>query len=149
MGTRVFRGGVLVVFPLHVGLWDVGAVEFDVDLSVFFPFLLLFLEGPSVVDEVEGQQEAQHTQSEQSDVDLKGQIGELAFGISSVRPERVDVCISTQKGSPPRGPIMARNRGCCSRANTALTSDCMPVRLPNWEDGYLQRQPWLLRWSVQ
>lgn len=71
-GTRVFRGGVFVVFSLHVGLWDVSAVDFDVDLSVFFPFLLLFLECVSVVDEVEGQQEAQHTQSEQSDVDLKG-----------------------------------------------------------------------------
>lgn len=67
--TRVFQDRV---FSLHVGLWDVGAVDFDVDLSVFFPFLLLFLECPSVVDEVEGQQEAQHTQSEESDVDLKG-----------------------------------------------------------------------------
>lgn len=70
--TRVFQDRVFVVFSLHVGLWDVGAVDFDVDLSVFFPFLLLFLECPSVVDEVEGQQEAQHTQSEESDVDLKG-----------------------------------------------------------------------------
>lgn len=58
---------------LHVGLRDVGAVDLDVDLSVFFPFLLLFLEDPSVVDEVEGQQEAQHAQNEQSDVDLKGE----------------------------------------------------------------------------
>lgn len=72
VGTRVFRDGVFALFSLHVGLWDVGAVDFDVDLSVFFPLLLLFLECPSVVDEVEGQQEAQHTQSEQSDVDLNG-----------------------------------------------------------------------------
>lgn len=69
---RVFWDRVFFVFSLHVGLWDVSAVDFDVDLSVFFPFLLLFLECPSVVDEVEGQQEAQHTQSEESDVDLKG-----------------------------------------------------------------------------
>ena len=34
---------------------------------------------------------------------------------------------------------MAKNRGCCRRANTALTRDCMPVRLPNWEEGYLTR----------
>ena len=47
--------------------------------------------------------------------------------------------IHTQNGSPPRGPIMAKNRGCCRRANTALTRDCMPVRLPNWEEGYLTR----------
>lgn len=70
----MFRGRVfVVVFSLHVGLRDVGAVDLDVDLSVFFPFLLLFLEDPSVVDEVEGQQEAQHAQNEQSDVDLKGE----------------------------------------------------------------------------
>lgn len=70
----MFRGRVFVVFfSLHVGLRDVGAVDLDVDLSVFFPFLLLFLEDPSVVDEVEGQQEAQHAQNEQSDVDLKGE----------------------------------------------------------------------------
>lgn len=38
---------------------------------------------------------------------------------------------------------MARNRGCCRRAKSALTRDCSPVRLPNWVEGYLQgnRQP--------
>lgn len=73
-----FTGCISVVFSLHVSLWDVGAVDFDVDLSVFFPLLLLFLERPSVVDEVEGQKEAQHTQSEQSNVDLERQTRELA-----------------------------------------------------------------------
>lgn len=139
---RPFTDCIFVVFSLHVSLWDVGAVDFDVDLSVFFPFRLLFLERPSVVDEVEGQEEAQHTQNEQSNVDLERQMRELASSFRRVRPERVGVCIYTQNGSPPRGPIMARNSGCCSRANTALTRDCMPVRLPNWEDGYLQRQRW-------
>lgn len=43
----------------------------------------------------------------------------------------------THKGSPSRGPTMARKRGCWSSANRALIRDCMPVRLPNWEDGYL------------
>lgn len=33
---------------------------------------------------------------------------------------------------------MARNRGCCRRAKSALTRDCSPVRLPNWVEGYLQ-----------
>lgn len=32
---------------------------------------------------------------------------------------------------------MARNRGCCRRAKSALTRDCSPVRLPNWVEGYL------------
>lgn len=35
---------------------------------------------------------------------------------------------------------MARNRGCCRRAKSALTSDCSPVRLPNWVEGYLPGQ---------
>lgn len=34
---------------------------------------------------------------------------------------------------------MARNRGCCRRAKSALTRDCSPVRLPNWVEGYLQK----------
>lgn len=63
---------IFVFSSLHVGLGDVSAVDFDVDLSVFFSFFLLFLECLSVVDEVERQQEAQHTESEQSDVDLEG-----------------------------------------------------------------------------
>lgn len=59
------------VFSLHVSLGDVGAVDFDVDLSVFLLFLLLSLQCPSVADEVERQQEAQHTESQQSNVDLE------------------------------------------------------------------------------
>lgn len=47
-------------------------------------------------------------------------------------------CVITQSGSPFNGPIMAMNKGCCNRANRALTRDCIPVRLPNWDDGYLQ-----------
>lgn len=50
------------------------------------------------------------------------------------------LCYLTQRGSPFRGPTMAIKRGCWSRANRALIRDCMPVRLPNWEDGYLQGQ---------
>lgn len=41
------------------------------------------------------------------------------------------LCLLTHKGSPSRGPTMARKRGCWSRANRALIKDCMPVRLPN------------------
>lgn len=69
MGVYV---SIFVISSLHEGLGNVGAVDFDVDLSVFFSFLLLFLECLSVVDEVERQQEAQHTESEQSNVDLEG-----------------------------------------------------------------------------
>lgn len=61
----------LAVFSLHVGLGDVGAVDFDVDLSIFLLFLLLSLQCPSVADEVEGQQEAQHAENQQSNVDLE------------------------------------------------------------------------------
>lgn len=46
----------------------------------------------------------------------------------------------THRGSPPRGPIMARNSGCCRRAKSALTKDCSPVRLPNCVEGYLLGQ---------
>lgn len=46
----------------------------------------------------------------------------------------------THRGSPPRGPIMARNSGCCRRAKSALTRDCSPVRLPNCVEGYLLGQ---------
>lgn len=75
---HLFTDCIFVVFSLHVSLWDLGAVDFNVDLSIFFPFLLLFLKRPSVVDEVEGQKEAQHTQNEQSNVDLESQTRELA-----------------------------------------------------------------------
>lgn len=44
---------------------------------------------------------------------------------------KLSVVCHTQSGSPFSGPIMAMNKGCCSRANTALTNDCIPVRLPN------------------
>ena len=129
---------------LHIGFRDVSAIDFDEDLSVFFSFLLLFLKYLSVVDEVERQKEAQHTEDEKSDVDLEektriSQCSQVCVCFDWVRV-RVKCGIHTQNGSPSRGPIMARKRGCCSRANTALTRDCMPVRLPNWEDGYLQRQ---------
>lgn len=50
------------------------------------------------------------------------------------------LALLTHRGSPWRGPIMARNRGCCRRAKSALTRDCSPVRLPNWVEGYLQGQ---------
>lgn len=51
----------------------------------------------------------------------------------------VSKCLLTHRGSPSRGPTIAMKRGCWSRANKALIRDCMPVRLPNWEDGYLHR----------
>lgn len=35
---------------------------------------------------------------------------------------------------------MARNKGCCRRAKSALTRDCSPVRLPNCVEGYLLGQ---------
>lgn len=46
----------------------------------------------------------------------------------------------THRGSPWRGPIIARNRGCCRRAKRALIRDCRPVRLPNCVEGYLPGQ---------
>lgn len=132
-----------VYFPLDEGLRDVRAIDFDVDFSVFLLLLLLFMECPSVADEVERQQEAQHADNKKPNVDLEDntRISRARGFHLCVSPFGcVCVCLHTQSGSPPRGPIMARNRGCCSRANTALTKDCMPVRLPNWEDGYLERQ---------
>lgn len=135
-------------FSLNIGLRDVGAVDFDVDLSVVLPLLLLSVERPSVPDQVDGQQEAQHTESEESNIDLEDT--ELDPRISHARRFPLGVFLSvcgrihTQRGSPCRGPIIAINRGCCSRANTALTRDCMPVRLPNREEGYLETQTWYI-----
>lgn len=56
---------------LDVGLRDVRAVDLDVDLSVFLLLLLLSVERPSVADEVERQQKAEHTESKESNIDLK------------------------------------------------------------------------------
>lgn len=58
-------------FSLDEGLWDVRAVNFNVDLGVVHLLLLLFVERPPVADQVEGQQEAQHTENKESNVDLE------------------------------------------------------------------------------
>lgn len=60
-----------IQFSLDVGLGDVRAVDLDVDLSVFLLLLLLSVERPSVADEVERQQKAEHTESKESNIDLK------------------------------------------------------------------------------
>lgn len=57
---------------LDVGLGDVGAVELDVDLGAVLLSLLLSVERPPVADQVERQQEAQHAQTKEADVDLRG-----------------------------------------------------------------------------
>ena len=57
--------------PLDVGLGEVGAVNFDEDLGVVLLLLLLFVERPSEVDEVERQQEPQHAEGKESNVDLE------------------------------------------------------------------------------
>lgn len=62
---------LFIYFPLDVGLWDVRAVDFNVDFSVFLLLLLLSVERASVADEVERQQEAQHAESKESNVDLE------------------------------------------------------------------------------
>lgn len=62
---------LFINFPLDVGLWDVRAVDFNVDLSIFLLLLLLSVERPSVADEVERQQEAQHAESKESNIDLE------------------------------------------------------------------------------
>lgn len=62
---------LFIYFPLDIGLRDVGAVEFDVDLSVVLLLPLLSVERPSVADEIERQQEAQHTESKESNIDLE------------------------------------------------------------------------------
>lgn len=67
----VFMNCIFIFFSLDIGLRDVGAVELDVDLCIFLLHLLLSVKCISVVDEVERQQEAQHTESKQSNVDLE------------------------------------------------------------------------------
>lgn len=58
-------------FSLNEGLRHVRAIDFDVDLCVFLLQPLLFLERPSVADQVERQQEAQHADTEESNIDLE------------------------------------------------------------------------------
>lgn len=104
--ARGFRSASSVVASLHVGLGDVGAVDFDVDLGVFFPFLLLPLERPSVADEVEGQQEAQHAEREQSDVDLEWQHQDESvrrYGVVTLFT-RKSVCFLPRTGLLPGVP---------------------------------------------
>lgn len=129
----------LIPCSSNVGLGDLGAVDPDVDLGVLLLLLLLLLQRPPVADEVERQQVPRGAESQQPDVDLEEDAG-ISKASSLIRwraflPECA--CILTQNGSPSRGPIIARKRGCWRRANTALTSDCMPVRLPNCEEGKL------------
>lgn len=62
---------LFIYVPLDIGLWDVRAVDFNVDLSVFLLLLLLSVERPSVADKVERQQEAQHAESKEPNIDLE------------------------------------------------------------------------------
>lgn len=55
---KKFSPILYISFSLDVGLRDVRAVDFDVDLSVILPLLLLSVERPSVADQVKRQQEA-------------------------------------------------------------------------------------------
>lgn len=139
--TPVSRHPLLHRAPLDVGLGEVGAIDFNVDLGVCLLLLLLLLQRPPVADEVERQQVSCGAESQQPNVDLEEGVPiskAYRFELVGVYFYRsICVCVLTQNGSPCRGPIMARKRGCCSRANTALTRDCMPVRLPNWEEGKL------------
>lgn len=64
----------------------------------------------------------------------------LSLGPTSQEQNGDTLTLLTHRGSPPRGPIMARNSGCCRRAKSALTRDCSPVRLPNCVEGYLLGQ---------
>lgn len=56
---------------LDEGLGEITAVDFDVDLCVVLLLLLLLVEVPPVEEQEEGQQEAQHTEHQKSDVDLE------------------------------------------------------------------------------
>lgn len=58
-------------FSLDEGLWNVRAINFNVDLGVVHLLLLLFFERPSIADKVERQQEAQHTDNKESNIDLE------------------------------------------------------------------------------
>lgn len=134
-----------LLLSLHVRLWNICAVDFQIDFGVVFSLLPLFVQGLPEVQQIKRQQEPQHTDTQQTDVHLhqrKGEVRTYLTGISSIwyhsRSKVYSVCAITQSGSPFNGPIMAMNKGCCNRANKALTRDCIPVRLPNWDDGYLQ-----------
>lgn len=60
----------LHLLSLDESLGDFTAVDFDVDLRGVLLQLLLFIERPSVPDQVERQQEAQHAQCKESNIDL-------------------------------------------------------------------------------
>lgn len=53
---------------LDEGLRDRGAIDLDVDLGVVFLLLSLLVEGASVADEVEWQEESQHADTQQTHV---------------------------------------------------------------------------------
>lgn len=128
----------LYLLSLHKRLWNVTAVDFQVDFGVIFFLLPLFVQSFPEVEQVERQQESQHTDNQQTNVHLhqtakmkkRSEHARWVFNPFSNTKALSFVCL-TQSGSPFRGPIMAMNKGCCSRANKALTRDCIPVRLPN------------------
>lgn len=70
-GTPVSLRPLHVRAPLNVGLGDVWAVDFDVDLGVFLPLFLLLCQRPPVADEVERQQVSRGAENEEADVDLE------------------------------------------------------------------------------
>lgn len=55
----------------NVGLRNLGAIDLDVDLGVFFLLLLLLFQRPPVADEVERQQVSCGAESKEPDVDLE------------------------------------------------------------------------------
>ncbi|KAF3848157.1 hypothetical protein F7725_021185 [Dissostichus mawsoni] len=61
-------------------------------------------------------------------VDLEVDLGVVQLFVAAA-PQRP--AVDQQRGSPSSGPTMAMNSGCCTRANSALIRDCIPVRLPN------------------
>lgn len=71
LDVSVKKNIFFIYFSLNIGLRDVRAVDFDVDLSVVLFLLYFFFKRPFVEDQVEGQQKAQHTESKESDIDLE------------------------------------------------------------------------------
>lgn len=135
-------------------------VDLDVDLWVLVALISEALEVAAVVEQVDGQAESQHAQHQQAHVHLNTtqrsvrhiqqvQMSKhlsLLLLLHSFMITSTYVCHLTHRGSPSRGPTMAMKRGCWSRAKRALIRDCIPVRLPNCEDGYLQGTKTCLTW---
>lgn len=114
-------------------------VHLDVDLGIFVLLVPDALEAAAVAEQVEGQAESHHAQRQQTHVHLKGAPGSVWHRYTFKNTSHLHPYL-THRGSPFRGPTMAMKRGCWSRANRALIRDCIPVRLPNWDEGYLRER---------